>query len=204
MTQPVRRYTEKFKQLSRFPLRIIFPLFRQAMQILIGLHQRGYIHGDVKAENFVIQLDDNGIPIKIFALDLGWAQRIGSRDYPGIFGTPKFQPPEIFRPRDLSSDTNTISPKMDVYSFGIMTTQLLGAINSFNNNKLLRAAFEKILRRMIADDPRERPSFEELLREPFFEDIFHQEMQLGSRLTPFESGSTSSGSSGSAGAVRIS
>jgi len=60
---------------------------------LDGMHQMGFVHGDVKQENTLIK-EDNGV-IKTYIADFGHTTEAGKQLI--NVGTPAYQAPEIFR-----------------------------------------------------------------------------------------------------------
>jgi len=82
---------------------------------LDAVHERGVVHGDLKAENIFIT-DDR----RVVLLDLGAAQRLGEtrgHDAPRI-GTPRSMAPEQFHGDALDERT-------DLYAIGLLLYELL-------------------------------------------------------------------------------
>ncbi len=88
----------------------------ECIEGVYSMHKRGFIHLDIKAANFLV----NDTLTKIHLTDFGHAVPMGyvSKD---LFcgGTGSFIAPELFNPEQL------ISPKADVYSFGVLICEVL-------------------------------------------------------------------------------
>lgn len=80
-------------------------VFRQVARALLHMHQRGFVHTDLKPNN--IMLTEAG---KVKVIDLGQACRIGTVKK-RIQGTPGYMAPE-------QAHREAITPKTDVFNFG--------------------------------------------------------------------------------------
>jgi serine/threonine-protein kinase len=89
---------------------------RQAAEALEALHNSGYLHGDVKPANLLV--DNNG---HVTLIDLGHARRWPDEptlnDQP-LAGTPHYLAPEAFAGRPCD-------PRSDLYSLGITLFEML-------------------------------------------------------------------------------
>ncbi|MHC5037503.1 MAG: sigma 54-interacting transcriptional regulator [Planctomycetota bacterium] len=96
----------------------ILRLAIQVLQALAFIHGLGYVHGDVKPQNILV--DESGDSPSARLLDFGLAESIleGKGLIPSSSGTPAYFPPErlVGVPPD---------PRSDLYSFGAMLFQLL-------------------------------------------------------------------------------
>jgi serine/threonine-protein kinase len=100
---------------------------RQASRALDKAHALGIIHRDLKPENLFLTTRDDGTPC-VKLLDFGIA-KITSGDNHGaisrtstgaIFGTPLYMSPEQTR-----GEMNKVSPRTDVWAFGLIAHKLL-------------------------------------------------------------------------------
>lgn len=80
-------------------------IFHQVARGMHHMHERGYVHADMKPNNIVVS-DNN----KAKVIDLGQSCKIGTVK-PRIQGTPDYIAPEQVHRRE-------ITPKTDVYNFG--------------------------------------------------------------------------------------
>jgi serine/threonine protein kinase len=153
----------------------------EASAVLQYLHHRGWVHRDIKPDNFLVSSEG-----EVKLIDLALMQR-ASRGLSRLFarrsktiqGTPSYLAPEQIRCQAL--DTSA-----DVYSLGCTIFELLtgkapytGATLNELLNKHLRSpvpsleaanrnvtpGFSQLVQRMLAKDARERPSIEDFRRE---------------------------------------
>ena len=97
-------------------------------QIMLGLnymHNRNITHRDIKPENILLMSDDiNNFDIKI--ADLGFAQKFDKNSgLDLVLGTPLYMAPELVKHKKYSE-------KVDVWSLGIITFQLLSGRTPFD------------------------------------------------------------------------
>lgn len=130
----------------------------QVGQALLFLHEKGFLHQDVKPSNVFVGKEGYKLG------DLGTVRALAeaSSEYAG---SPHYLAPELFlgaRP----------SPKSDAYSFGIMAYELLTGRRPFQGETLdalrnahlllsppptsLPSRLDKALRRLLAKNPEER------------------------------------------------
>lgn len=152
-------------------------------QIMLGLnymHLQNITHRDIKPENILLVSDEiNCFDIKI--ADLGFACQIKESGLDLVLGTPLYMAPELVRHQKYSE-------KVDVWSLGIITYQLLSGktpfdgknIKSINKNilhkelkfperqwKNLSDNSKKFIMRCLERDQNKRPSIAELFDEPW-------------------------------------
>lgn len=148
-------------------------IVEQAAEALFYVHQQGWVHCDVKPDNFLvssegqIKLIDFTIAQKLGASRVGWFNFGRTL----IRGTRSYMSPEQIRGRRLDA-------RSDVYSLGCVMFELLAGrppftgntpdellekhlyasipnVQASNNNVTAEAA--DLIRRMMAKEPRERP-----------------------------------------------
>lgn len=84
-------------------------IFRQTASALGQMHDRGYVHADMKPHNVIVGVDlDNNYTAKL--IDLGQSCKTGTIKK-RIQGTPDYIAPEQVHRRE-------ITPKTDIYNFG--------------------------------------------------------------------------------------
>lgn len=92
--------------------------FRQVAQALDSLHRAGWVHGDVKGANILIDRCGHATLI-----DLGMAQPIGSPRGGAFRGTLKYAAPE--RLDGKSPGGQQASAAEDIYAFGTLLAELV-------------------------------------------------------------------------------
>ncbi|GAB1295345.1 Serine/threonine-protein kinase PLK [Apodemus speciosus] len=139
------------------------------------LHQQRIVHRDLKPSNFFL---NKNMEVKIG--DLGLAARVGpaGRCHRVLCGTPDFQAPEVV-------SRNGHSCKSDIWALGcIMYTVLTGTppfaaaplTEMYQNIRdghyleptHLSPSARRLIARLLAPDPAERPSLDHLLQDDFF------------------------------------
>jgi serine/threonine protein kinase len=149
---------------------------RQIAEALAALHSAGFVHGDVKPEN--VFLTDSKTAMLI---DLGFAHRPGENERflkSGlILGTANYLAPEVC---DLNPKTDA---RADLFSLGVMLFELLTGRLPFPDVPMAETlrmhredrpdlpaeigppALRRLLRRLLARHPLNRPRSAELIRE---------------------------------------
>ena len=87
-------------------------IFIQVAKGLAHMHDRGFVHADIKENNILIADD-----LHVKVIDLGQACKIGTVK-PRIQGTPGYMAPEQAHRRE-------ITPKTDIYNLGAMMYRVL-------------------------------------------------------------------------------
>ncbi|XP_011297560.1 serine/threonine-protein kinase SIK3 isoform X4 [Fopius arisanus] len=149
-------------------------IFKQIVQAVHYLHQNRVVHRDLKAENLLLDADNN---IKL--ADFGF-----SNEYtPGVplstwCGSPPYAAPEIFEGKHYDG------PRTDVWSLGVVlyvlvcgalpfdgpTMQLLRAVvisGKFRIPFFMSAECEKLIRHMLVVEPERRLSIIQILTHPW-------------------------------------
>jgi serine/threonine protein kinase len=157
------------------------PILDESAAALDHLHEKGWVHRDVKPDNFLVD-ENNHIRLIDFNLTrkikTGIGKLFGSKM--AVQGTYSYMAPEQIRGKACDE-------RADVYSFGCMVYELIAGKLPFTAtspaellNKHLRAkpaplamlernvepSFADLVHRMLAKDPKDRPdSFREFRRE---------------------------------------
>jgi serine/threonine protein kinase len=145
---------------------------RQAAEGLAYFHAQGWIHRDVKPDNFLMNKEGN---VKLIDFALAVRRKSGlARLFSGktkVQGTRSYMSPEQIRGQPLDE-------RADIYSFGCMIHELLGGKppytgNTTNDlltkhlrfpipplqasNRNITDSFAQVVRKMLSKKPAERP-----------------------------------------------
>lgn len=144
-----------------------------------ALHDGGVVHGDLKPGNVLL-----GSAGRIAVADLGLVRRLGHVDplpHDRIEGTPGYMAPEAIQ----GTIDVVLAPRIDVYALGVMAFELLTGLRPFDAPSVsdvlsahqhepvpaasqarrdLSAAFDEVIHRAMAKDPRHRTESVESFR----------------------------------------
>lgn len=128
---------------------------------LRDVHSKGYYHGDIKFENFIIQGDD---PKTIKLIDFGFS---GKDKPPSSFfgGTRKYIAPEILNFRSISRAS-------DIWSLGsVLFYFLTGETYTVKDidNYIFSNEMKGFLKSCLKENPEERKKVDELLKCSWFD-----------------------------------
>jgi serine/threonine protein kinase len=165
-------------------------IIHQAAEALAHVHQRGFLHRDVKPDNFLVS--DEGL-VKLIDFNLaerpktGLAKLLGGKSK--VQGTKSYMSPEQIR-------AQTLDVRSDIYSFGCLLHELLCGKVPFTGtsanelltkhlraprppleplNKNVTREFAALVRRMMAVDPQDRPAtMDDILTELATTPVFRQ------------------------------
>jgi len=101
-----RRHANQPARALVFALRVL----DRCARALATLHAHGFVHGDVKPANLLVDADASALGL----IDLGLARPAGFERAPS--GTPRYMAPELWR--------GEVSPASDVYALGVLITEL--------------------------------------------------------------------------------
>lgn len=167
---------------------------RQVLLAVKYVHSLGISHRDIKPDNILIAQDE---PVIVKVSDFGLAKisRSGSQ-LQTFCGTMAYLAPEIMARKQDNTISAVYSNKVDIWSIGCMlyvilttylpfinTTQAILCHNVTTGNfvmePLLKYGVSKtginFLRSLLTVDPRKRPSSEEALNHPWFNELTFNE-----------------------------
>ncbi len=157
LKQWIRQVTDPDQVRAQLPL-----IIRRSAEGLNYLHQQGWVHRDVKPDNFLVN-DDAEVKLIDFAI----AEKIKkglARLLPGrskIQGTRSYMSPEQIRGESLDA-------RSDVYSFGCMLFELLCGRPPFTGGSpddLLQKHLKSPVPSVIANNGEVSPEFAKLIAE---------------------------------------
>lgn len=155
-------------------------ILRQAAEALAHVHSKGYVHLDIKPENFIVVTGEEGVRVKLTDFDLSRDAKPRHCRKPA--GTAAYLAPEQIR-------GGMVGQPADIFAFGIMAYQLMTGRMPFHgkNEKQLRwrqsskrytpkppsalnpdltPKIDRIITRCLEKDPEERyPSMQYLCEE---------------------------------------
>jgi serine/threonine-protein kinase len=113
----------------REPLHLVLVLnvIHQVCRGLQAVHDRGFVHNDVKPANMLI-----GPPFRVALGDFGLVQSGGAPPQ-GLSGTPLYIAPELIRRDRLPDDQRHLS---DIYSLGVSAYEMLTGSGPFEGETI--------------------------------------------------------------------
>jgi serine/threonine protein kinase len=101
-------------------------LVAMLLRALEAMHDRGVVHGDVKPENIMLQLDARGRVARACLVDFGFCFEVLAPARPEVRGSVGYSSPEV-----LLGLPSRFSPLVDVWGLGATLLVLVTATNPF-------------------------------------------------------------------------
>jgi len=151
------------------------PLFKQLVETVQDCYKKGVVHRDIKDENILISVDENGKQV-LNLIDFGSGATINedNRPYVDFDGTRVYCAPEYLRTRSYQAMPAT------VWSLGIVLYDMIYGNIPFNNdesilknkipsNESMPVTNEvlSLIKWCLHPDPSKRPNFVEILSHPW-------------------------------------
>ena len=122
-----------YREIGLIPEQKALPMFAEILDTVAYIHNKGYLHLDIKSNNVMIQ--PNG---KLKLIDLGIASRLSEAVSGTGFGTPAYMPPE-------QSERGRCGKYTDIFALGIMLFEMLtGSLPFTSQNPSGKAAIDEI------------------------------------------------------------
>jgi serine/threonine protein kinase len=133
------RVVEDFaKQCKKIPDEMMRAFVRQMAWALFVVHSRGYIHRDVKLENFLVNMDQG----KVLLSDFGFAIQHKGHKVNGMCGSPTYVAPEVVMGVQYDN-------KVDVFSLGVCVFTMLTGNKPFVSGYSLALPAKKAWLRVV-------------------------------------------------------
>lgn len=101
-------------------------LILTSAQIINNFHQSGWVHGDIKPSNILV--DNSKNERQLFLTDFALSKQLGDSKNLSISGTPAYLAPECWHGEELSLQS-------DIYAFGVMMFEILVGERAFSIDK---------------------------------------------------------------------
>ena len=111
-----------YSEIGLIPEQRALPMFLEVLDTVAYLHNKGYLHLDIKSNNIMLQ--PNG---RLKIIDLGIASRMGEASNSTGFGTPSYMPPE-------QAEKGKVGKYSDIFALGIMLFEMLTGRLPFTSN----------------------------------------------------------------------
>lgn len=134
----------RIAQLDHFAIPVALWWARQIAQALEKLHANGWVHGDIKPDNILV--DSKG---HVTVIDLGFAARVHTPLHRVFRGTPAYASPE------LMNGGSAALPAMDVFALGRVLWESLAQAAPAHPSALEPVA--ELIEQMVSPDPMQRP-----------------------------------------------
>jgi serine/threonine protein kinase len=157
-------------------------LFGQLVDTVYGCHERGVLHGDIKDENILIDLDTGCLKL----IDFGSGSRLHSGIYTQYEGTRVYAPPEWVSARRYRAEGLT------VWSLGILLYDMLCGDIPFETDAEIRRGslvwfdqldlsetVKSLVVRCLHTEQRERMSLQQVREHPWLAGDSRQETGTG-------------------------
>ncbi|CAD8102787.1 unnamed protein product [Paramecium primaurelia] len=160
------------------------------IKALVHIHNKKCIHRDLKPENLLLKTKESSTDVVI--ADFGLATFLNEQIIFKRCGTPGFVAPEILIYKE---DDPFYDDKCDIFSAGVIFYILLTGKQPFQgsdykvilrsnknceinfNLKQIQQSSQKLqdlLRKMLQQNPKDRPNAETCLQHPYFKEIFNK------------------------------
>ena len=167
-------------------------IINQALQALQYLHDSGITHRDIKPENILVATQDPLVKLADFGLS-------SLQRRPETFcGTRAYLAPEVYKGRGKQGEG--YSNRIDIWALGVVAYNLLGGLSRvrtrtqfgwyryiWSSVELQKQPAFLLLKRMLVEDPLQRPSASECLQDSWLRSLDEKSagQQSKKRLHPF-------------------
>nr|KAF6346977.1 hypothetical protein mPipKuh1_011259 [Pipistrellus kuhlii] len=148
-------------------------VFRQIVSAVQYCHQKGIVHRDLKPGNILI---DSDMTIKL--TDFGFSKEVSDFKQSTFCGTICYSAPEILQRQTYDGR------KTDVWSLGVLLYRMLTGVVPFEGDNFVNVRkhilsghfyipyfmsmeVQKLLRKLLTIDPSQRPTLEDVMKDPW-------------------------------------
>jgi len=177
-------------------------VFKKVCSAVLHCHTQGIAHLDIKADNILVKLTEDGQVQDIKLCDFGFAINWCEFNHKTSFGTREYRPLECF-----TEEYSVEAEKVDIWSLGVLLFTLitglypfmiqeetntihslgLSMLRDFSSDKNL----EKLLGWIFSVDPADRPSISQIINHPWVtgtkEIVFGLSNEIETSFTPSDS-----------------
>ena len=149
-------------------------------EAILNMHDRGIIHGDIKPDNFIVLLDQDGNPIAVTAVDFGHANVISEQDPKKILSgggsfddRVDYRAQEVIarRRRDVKSDAFSLAVMLEADIWQNLENPKHHALSTSQKDRI-----KDILKQGVVENQQGRASVDDIRK--VFSDI-KQELKSG-------------------------
>ncbi|XP_059214456.1 serine/threonine-protein kinase pim-2-like [Centropristis striata] len=145
-------------------------IMKQLVEAAVNMHSLGVFHGDIKAENILVDLSSDVPRVRI--IDFGCGCLVKKMPYLSSFGTIAYIPPEFHWLGTYEAEPST------VWQLGTLLYELVCSDKSFTTLEILQKKIsintelskdcKDLLKVCLAVNPQEHGTLEQILLHPWF------------------------------------
>uniref|UniRef100_A0A087XAM4 Serine/threonine-protein kinase n=1 Tax=Poecilia formosa TaxID=48698 RepID=A0A087XAM4_POEFO len=143
-------------------------ILKQLVEATIQLQDANIFHRDIKVENVLIKSSSEGP--QAYLIDFGLSCFDRGRKFALLRGTRDHVPPEFYRLKKYTAGPTTVW-QLGVLLFEILHNKMFKTISFLTNklkiNKRLSKNCQDLMTKCLKEQPKERPTLEELLSHPW-------------------------------------
>ena len=171
------------EEISRLPFEKILLIAKSVCHSIRILHDLNIVHGDLKPDNILIKKTSMGFSGKLIDFDDSFFSGNPPTDRESLVGTPEYYSPEqaaYIMDEDEEIAGNTLTLRSDIFTFGIilceyftgtkpiLPTDYSSTWNCIENGKSflwgkqISLDIANLIRKMLAQNPKERPTIQDV------------------------------------------